>query len=162
VAETGAENLILTDAAPLAFSAETEYLARFVDAAIIVVESGVTTRTQLQQAAATVQRLDVGAVGFVLNRVSLDKADAPFRQSIDQMEDYLRAQSGSFKQDLEAIQQQRRQLLASEAAATPRGNYLPKPDTHVFYVSEWKSKYPDGDVEAALVEAKRLGYEVVQ
>ena len=161
-AETGVDNLILTDAAPLAVSAETEYLARFVDAAIIVVESGVTTRTQLQEAAAAVQRLDVGAVGFVLNRVSLEKADDAFRGSIDQMEDYLRAQSGSFKQDLEAIQQQRRLLAASEPPATPRGNYLPKPDTHIFYVSEWKAKYPDGDVEAALVEAKRLGYEVVQ
>jgi len=162
VAETGAENLILTDAAPLAVSAETEYLARFVDAAIIVVESGVTTRDQLKEAAASVQRLDVGAVGFVLNRVNLDTADPAFRNSIHEMEDYLHTQSSSFKQDLEAIQQQRRQLAASEAPAMPRGNYLPKPDTHIFYVSEWKARYPDGDVEAALIEARRQGYEVVQ
>ena len=162
VAETGAESLILTDAAPLAVSAETEYLARFVDAAIIVVESGVTTRAQLQEAAASVQRLDVGAVGFVLNRVNLDKADPAFRHSINEMEDYLHTQSSSFKQDLEEIQQQRRQLAASEPPAMPRGNYLPKPDTHIFYVSEWKAKYPDGDVEAALVEARRQGFEVVK
>ena len=157
VAETGAENLILTDAAPLAVSAETEYLGRFVDAAIIVVESGVTTRAQLEGRAASVQRLNVGAVGFVLNRVSLEKADPAFRRSINEMEDYLHTQSGSFMHDLEAIQQQRRQLAASEPPAMPRGNYLPKPDTHVFYVSEWKAKYPDGDVEAAMVEARRLG-----
>jgi hypothetical protein len=42
--ETEEESLVLTDTAPLAVSAETEYLARFVDCAIVVIESGVTTR----------------------------------------------------------------------------------------------------------------------
>ena len=41
------ESLVLTDTAPLLISAETEYLARFVDCAIVVVESGTTTRAQL-------------------------------------------------------------------------------------------------------------------
>jgi len=40
--ETGEGNLVITDTAPLAVSAETEYLARLVDCAIIVVESGVS------------------------------------------------------------------------------------------------------------------------
>jgi Mrp family chromosome partitioning ATPase/uncharacterized protein involved in exopolysaccharide biosynthesis len=163
MSETGEENFILTDAAPLAVSAETEYLARFVDAAIVIVESGVTTHSQLREAANSLQRLDVAAVGFVLNRISLEKADQGFRHSIREMEHYLRAQSGSFKSDLEAIQQQRKlQLASSQPPAMPRTNYLPKPDTHLFYVSEWRARYPDGDVQAAMVEAKRQGYEVVE
>jgi hypothetical protein len=87
--ETEEESLVLTDTAPLLVSAETEYLARFVDCAIVIIESGVTTRTELRNAAATLQRLDVGAVGFVLNRVGLDKADPPFRASIEAVEKHL-------------------------------------------------------------------------
>jgi uncharacterized protein involved in exopolysaccharide biosynthesis len=91
--ETEEESLVLADTAPLLVSAETEYLARFVDCAIVIIESGVTTRTELRNAAATLQRLDVGAVGFVLNRVGLDKADPPFRASIEAVEKHLQTHS---------------------------------------------------------------------
>ena len=91
--ETREGGLVLTDAAPLVVSAETEYLARFVDCVIVVVESGVTTRTQLRQVATTLQRLDVAAVGFVLNRIGLEKADPAFRHSVQAIEDHLLAQS---------------------------------------------------------------------
>jgi succinoglycan biosynthesis transport protein ExoP len=94
-ADSEDESLVLTDAAPLSVSAETEYMARFVDAAIVVIQSGVTTRTQLREAASTLQRLDVTAVGFVLNRVGLEKADASFRRSVCGIEQHLRAQSSS-------------------------------------------------------------------
>jgi capsular polysaccharide biosynthesis protein len=86
------ESLVLTDTAPLAVSAETEYLARFVDCAIVVIESAKTTRRELREAAATLQRLDVSAVGFVLNRVGLAKADPAFRHSIEAIEKHLQAQ----------------------------------------------------------------------
>jgi hypothetical protein len=87
------ESLVLTDTAPLVISAETEYLVRFVDCAIVVVESGVTTRAQLLGTLNTLQRLDVAAVGFVLNRVGLAKADPAFRHSLREIEKHLRAQS---------------------------------------------------------------------
>ena len=61
--------LILTDTAPLAESPDTEFLTRFADCVIVVVESGVTTREQLRNTANCLQRLNVAAVGFVLNRV---------------------------------------------------------------------------------------------
>ena len=93
--ETQEESLVLTDTAPLVLSAETEYLARFVDCAIVVVESGATTRTQLRDAAATLQRLDVAAVGFVLNRIGLKNADPAFRHSVRAIEDHLNAQNAS-------------------------------------------------------------------
>ncbi len=89
------ENLVLTDTAPLLISAETEYLARFVDSAIVVAESGVTTRPQLLAAVSALQRLGVGTVGLVLNRVKLAKADPAFRRSIHDIETHLQSQSMS-------------------------------------------------------------------
>jgi uncharacterized protein involved in exopolysaccharide biosynthesis len=86
------ESLVLTDAAPLVISAETEYLARFVDCAIVVAESGVTTRAQLLAAVSALQRLDVATIGFVLNRVGLAKADPAFRDSVREIENHRRAQ----------------------------------------------------------------------
>jgi polysaccharide biosynthesis transport protein len=87
--ELAPDTLILVDTAPLMLSAETEYLARSVDGAIVVVESGVTTRAQLQAAINALQRLDVSAVGFVLNKVGSVKADPAFRLSLRDMEKHL-------------------------------------------------------------------------
>ena len=144
-------------------AAETEYLARFVDATIIVIESGVTTRAQLREAAATLQRLDVASVGFVLNRVTLEKADPSFRHSVQVTEKYLRLQGHSFKQDLDDLQKQRKMHGASRRAAEmPQIGNKPQPETHVFYLPEWKATNPQGDVEAAKAEARRQGYEVVE
>ena len=91
--ETQEGSLVLTDTAPLVVSAETEYLARHVDCAIVIVASGVTTRAQLREVAATLLRLDVATVGFVLNRIGLRKADPAFRHSVRAIEDHLSAQS---------------------------------------------------------------------
>jgi Mrp family chromosome partitioning ATPase/uncharacterized protein involved in exopolysaccharide biosynthesis len=88
--ETREDSLVVADTAPLAVSAETEYLARFADCAIVVIESGVTTRAELREAARTFERLKVAAVGFVLNRVGLKKADAAFRKSVEGVERHLR------------------------------------------------------------------------
>jgi capsular polysaccharide biosynthesis protein len=82
------EALVLRDTAPLAISAETEYLARYVDAAIVVLESGVTTRAQLRAAADTLTRLNVAAAGFVLNKVGLKTADLSFRHTVLAMEQH--------------------------------------------------------------------------
>ncbi|HEY3629184.1 MAG TPA: hypothetical protein VGL00_23040, partial [Terracidiphilus sp.] len=73
---TDEETIALTDALPLLGSGETRYLARFVDSAIVVIQSGLTTHAQLREIAKSLQRLDVAAVGFVINRVSISKADA--------------------------------------------------------------------------------------
>lgn len=84
--ETGEDTIVLSDTAPLLVSGETEYLARFVDSAIVIVQSGVTTRAQLRDVAHTLQRLDVSAVGFVLNRIAKDKANPSFRESVRAVE----------------------------------------------------------------------------
>jgi len=92
---TQEDSLVLTDTAPLVVSAETAYLARFVDCVIVVIESGVTTRQQLREVATTLQRLNVAAVGFVLNRVGMAKADPGFRQSVRAVANHLHSQSRS-------------------------------------------------------------------
>jgi hypothetical protein len=95
--EASAESVVVSDTAPLLVSGETEYLARFVDASIVVVESGVTTRAQLREVARTLQRLDVSAVGFVLNRIPLAKADPAFRQSVHAVETRLHVQASVYE-----------------------------------------------------------------
>ncbi len=109
--ETREESLVLTDTAPLLISAETEYLARFVDCAIVVVESGVTTRAQLLSALTTLQRLDVAAVGFVLNRVKLSLADSAFRLSAQDIEKHHQAQGMSSTRRAERTSQLAEELL---------------------------------------------------
>lgn len=94
--ETNDETVVITDTAPLLISGETEYLARFVDSAIVVIESGTTTKAQLREVAQTLERLDVAAVGFVLNRISLEKGNTSFRHSVRAVEKHLRAQARAF------------------------------------------------------------------
>jgi polysaccharide biosynthesis transport protein len=91
--EAGGDSVVVTDTAPLPVSGETEYLARFVDSAIVVIESGVTTKAQLRAVAQTLQRLEVSSVGFVLNRISLKNANPAFRESVRAVEDHLRSQA---------------------------------------------------------------------
>ena len=88
-----ADAIVIVDTAPLLASGETEYLARYVDSAVVVIQSGSTTRDQAREVAQTLQRLEVTAVGFVLNRVSIDKANPSFRQSLRAVEQRLAVQA---------------------------------------------------------------------
>jgi uncharacterized protein involved in exopolysaccharide biosynthesis len=113
------DSLVLTDTAPLSVSAETDYLARFVDCAIVVMESGVTTRAELREIARTLQKLNVSAVGFVLNRVGLAKADPAFRASVEAVEKHLKTQ--------ESHAARRKERNSSFSSEQPMGgNPLPK------------------------------------
>lgn len=91
--QAGEDAIVLTDTAPLLVSGETEYLARFVDSAIVVIESGVTTKAQLRDVAHTLQKLHVSAVGFVLNRISMERANPAFRESVRAVERHIYAQT---------------------------------------------------------------------
>ncbi len=121
-AETQPGGIVLTDAAPLVVSAETEYLARLVDCVIVIIESGVTTRTQLRQVATTLQRLDVAAVGFVLNRIRLEKADPAFRNSVQAIEDHLVSKSRTKVENRPSVEDTgpiRCSVVEETAAETP-------------------------------------------
>ena len=97
---------VITDAAPLTDSEDTEQLVRSADGTIVVIEAGVTTRAQLRAVASTLQRLKAPAVGFVLNRVQLATADPAFRRSIKEMSRHLTRQGPSTDaQMLQTLQQ---------------------------------------------------------
>ena len=113
---TGAnhDSIVVTDTAPLLISGETEYLARFVDSAIVVIESGTTTKAQLREVAQTLERLDVSAVGFVLNRISMEKGNPAFRGSVHAVEKHLKAQARAFER-----KHSRSSAPAAESAERP-------------------------------------------
>jgi uncharacterized protein involved in exopolysaccharide biosynthesis len=108
------ETLVVTDTAPLTISAETEHLARSVDSAIVVIQSGVTTRAQVLAALQALQRLEVGTIGFVLNRVGLENAGPIYRRSIQEIEEHLSHQDSAAK-----VQQPPSRPLAEEIASYP-------------------------------------------
>ena len=62
-------SLVLVEATQPFECAQTEYIARCIDATILVVESAVTTKAELIRAAESVHRLHVPGVGFVLQEV---------------------------------------------------------------------------------------------
>ncbi len=107
--ESSEDTIVLSDTAPLLVSGETEYLARFVNSAIVIIQSGVTTREQLREVAVTLQRLQVATVGFVLNRIALPKANPSFRRSVKAVEQHLQAQGRAYS----------RHTVRSQASAGP-------------------------------------------
>jgi hypothetical protein len=115
--------MVLVDAAPLADSEETERLVQSAHCTIVVIESGVTTRAQLRTVANTLQRVKAPAVGFVLNRVRLAKADPEFRRSIKEMGKPLRKQGQAtdweMLQTLEQAIEVGRASLDLDVAASP-------------------------------------------
>lgn len=83
-------DLVLIDANPLPISANTEYLARLADVTILVVESGVTTRPELDRAARLLERLNVPGVAIVLNKVNRSRADRALKQELKRYEQSIR------------------------------------------------------------------------
>ena len=111
-----ADCLTLNDTEPLASSAEAEYLARYADCTIVVLESGVTTRHQLQSTAKTLQRLGVPSVGFVLNRVNVMRADQAFKDIVREAEQNVRRR-GSVK--VRQLEPSWREIAVAEEPALP-------------------------------------------
>jgi uncharacterized protein involved in exopolysaccharide biosynthesis len=116
---TGEKSIVVSDTAPLLVSGETEYMARFVDAAIVVIESGVTTKTQLREAARTLQRLNVAAAGFVLNRISREKADPAFLRSLRAVEEHIEFQTRAIARRETWIRPGRKEAASDFAVAEP-------------------------------------------
>jgi succinoglycan biosynthesis transport protein ExoP len=83
-------DVVLIDASPLPISAHTEYLARLVDATVLVVKSGMTTKQELERAARLLERLEVAGVAVILNKISLDRADRALKREFRGYEQSLR------------------------------------------------------------------------
>jgi uncharacterized protein involved in exopolysaccharide biosynthesis len=79
-------DLIFITSGALLISAQSEYIARCADATILVAESGVTSREDMFQCAALLQKLNVRGVGTVLESVQLRHADAAFKKAIGAVE----------------------------------------------------------------------------
>ena len=72
---TNEYDIVLIDAAPILTSAETEYLARFADVTILVGESAKTKKAELKRSARLLERLNVGGVAVIINKVGLLRAE---------------------------------------------------------------------------------------
>jgi Mrp family chromosome partitioning ATPase len=83
---TNEYDIVLIDAAPLLTSAETEYLARFADVTILVGESAQTKKAELKRSARLLERLNVGGVAVVINKVGLLRAEKTLKQDLDEFE----------------------------------------------------------------------------
>ncbi|HEY3990183.1 MAG TPA: hypothetical protein VGM02_12855 [Acidobacteriaceae bacterium] len=88
-------DVVLIDASPILISADTEYLARVADGTVLIVQSGRTTRAQLNRAATLLERLDVPGVAVTLNRVSRDRVDPALVRDIEEFQRQLRKQRGT-------------------------------------------------------------------
>lgn len=83
---TNEYDIVLIDAAPILTSAETEYLARFADVTILVGESAKTKKTELKRSARLLERLNVGGVAVIINKVGLLRADKTLKQDLSDFE----------------------------------------------------------------------------
>ncbi len=145
---TAGDSIVVTDTAPLLVSGETEYLARFVDSAIVVIESGVTTRTQLRELARTLHRLEVSAVGFVLNRVSLSKANVSFRDSVRAVEQHLHAQARSSSRS------------NARSAQTPQSQRQTRTEARASRAHSKAEPVPEAFEEPAVVSQRKVETDV--
>ncbi len=83
---TNEYDIVLIDAAPLLTSAETEYLARFADVTILVGESAKTKKAELKRTARLLERLNVGGVAVVINKVGLLRAEKTLKHDLAEFE----------------------------------------------------------------------------
>jgi Mrp family chromosome partitioning ATPase len=83
-------DVILIDAGPLPISAHTEYLSRIVDVTVLVVQSSVTTKQELDRAARLLERLNVSGVAIVLNKVRMERADRAMKKELRSYEQSFR------------------------------------------------------------------------
>jgi cellulose biosynthesis protein BcsQ len=88
-------DVVLIDASPILISADTEYLARVADGTVLIVQSGRTTRAQLNRAANLLERLDVPGVALTLNRVSRDRVDPALVRDVEEFQRQLKKQRGT-------------------------------------------------------------------
>lgn len=67
---------------------------RFVDCTILVIQSGLTILAQPREATHSAQRMEVAAVAFGSNGISLEKANPLFRRSARPVRHQLASEAG--------------------------------------------------------------------
>jgi hypothetical protein len=109
------DELVLTDAEPIAISADAEYLARFADCVLVVIESGVTTRAELRRTVSCLEKLHVAGVQYVVNRVKQTHSSRRLSESVAA----LRIAPGQFAAAVRRAVAQA--PIRNEEQATPHG-----------------------------------------
>jgi len=84
-------DILFVEALPLLSSSEAEFVGRLSDVAILVAESGQTTRQELRNAIALVKRLRLPGLATVLSDVKLSNADSDFISAVHTVERRLTA-----------------------------------------------------------------------
>lgn len=151
--------MVLADAAPLTASAETEFLIEHADCAVVVIESGATTRAQLRKAINILERLNAPAAGFVLNRVKLAIADQAFRRSVEEMTRSVQERSALVKQ--QTLETLRFAVESGRASLDPEIGLSAEPLLKAEAEQASVDALPDGPLQAgahaAQKEAERSG-----
>jgi Mrp family chromosome partitioning ATPase len=75
-------SVVLMDAPALVFSAETERLAAEADMTLVVVQAGMNTRPDLLRGARLLERLNVPAIGVILQDVRVERAGRSLRRDL--------------------------------------------------------------------------------
>jgi Mrp family chromosome partitioning ATPase len=73
-------DVVLIDAPPLAFSADTEFLASISDITLLVAEAGEATRRELIRSATVLGRVGAPCTGVILSQVQLKQAGRTLKQ----------------------------------------------------------------------------------
>ncbi|MEO6924672.1 MAG: hypothetical protein ABI064_07285 [Acidobacteriaceae bacterium] len=75
-------DFLFIEASPLLTSSEAEFATRLADVLVVVAESAITRRAELQQALSLAKRLRVPGAAVVLSQLSVDNADDIFANAV--------------------------------------------------------------------------------
>ena len=93
-------DILIINAQPLRSSAETEFVVRLGDLTVLVVESGKTTRKQLQNCLSLVQRLKARGIAVVITDLKLRHADDDFIESVRFAEEQRPSSSANIPEEM--------------------------------------------------------------
>jgi succinoglycan biosynthesis transport protein ExoP len=79
-------DIVLIDAPPILISAETEYLTRFADLTILIVEAENTTKAQLIRTARLLERLQIPGMGVIINKISTNRVNRATLEDLNAFE----------------------------------------------------------------------------
>jgi capsular polysaccharide biosynthesis protein len=86
-------DVVLIDAPPLEFSADTEFLASIGDITLLVVESGEATRRELTRNASILGTVGARSVGVILSQVCLNQAGSSLKRKFKRFQSLPWSQS---------------------------------------------------------------------
>jgi Mrp family chromosome partitioning ATPase len=96
-------HVVLMDSPALMFSAEAERLAAEADMTLVVVQAGKNTRAELLRGARLLERLNVPAIGIILEDVQVKRAGRALRRDLREYRAMLEHRNGYRQLDGKAL-----------------------------------------------------------